>query len=188
MPKKGFTLIEMIVVSVIVGFVVISFTMMSLFFIRQVNTSRERTNMYSQLDYTLSDIRLRCISAVTTATPLQPVSNITIDHNGGIFAFNGEADIYNITPDDTTDNVDYAYEVLPVDDPANPGSLVLNTVNSSGVASSEVLIDGRYQPRLVFAHHCSGVGAGSVCDEPHFITITVSLLEPIENINIIRIQ
>jgi len=135
-------------------------------------------------------MRLRCISAVTnnsSNTFFQPGGSITVDINGNNFTFEGEADIYNITPDDSGDNAIYTYNVLPLIDPNNPGSLVLDSVNlSSGVSSSEVLIDGKYQPRLVFAHHCPA--GGGACDEPNFITVTLSLHEPIENIDVSRTE
>lgn len=183
MFKKGFTLIELIVVSAIVGFILLSFTAMAFFFSRQVNFSKERTNAWSQLEYTINDMRIRCVSAVNTTTPLDPGGNITINSTtGDSFSFEGEGDIYDITPDNLSDNVIYAYAVLPSTHPDNPESLVLNTTRAAGTTSN-ILIDGKYSPEVRIDHNCPGAGD---CDEPHFVTVTIEMLEPVGNVTISR--
>ncbi|MCF7908018.1 MAG: prepilin-type N-terminal cleavage/methylation domain-containing protein [Candidatus Omnitrophica bacterium] len=166
MNSKGFTLIEMIVVLLVISFIMITITSIAIFFTRQVNLSRERTNMWSQLEYTVSDMRTRCVSAVTTITPLSPCGSITINGTSGSnFTFNGEADIYSITPDNITDNVNYTYSIQ------NDGALILQT--TGGV--TDVLIDGKYNPELIFEHHCEVVGGVTIPDEPHFIRVNLTL-------------
>ncbi|MBN1912908.1 MAG: type II secretion system protein [Candidatus Omnitrophica bacterium] len=158
-PKKAFTLIELLVVMMLVGVLcVIIFSLGNLFF-RYINADAERYNIYSQMDYTLEDMRLRCASAVR----LDNVSAFSpsIEQTKSEFGFFGESDIYNVTADDLDDNVWYKYTT----DPLNR-DFILETIVNGSVVANEVLIEGRYQPNVEFTY--------IPMDEPNFLSVTVN--------------
>lgn len=177
MKKKSFTLIELIVAMVLVGFVVASVAAVSGFISKKVNLNSQRYNTWSQINYTLDDMRIRCSGAIDIFTPIDDSGgSIVIDQDSGLtFEFEGEIDIYKITPDDKDDNARYIYSISGQDG-INPGSLVLETV-TSGVSQANVLVDGRFKPKMVLTH---GSDAAGVFDEPNFITVTVEATTPLD--------
>lgn len=178
MHRPSFTLLEVIVVVLLIVPVIALATGMSAFFIKHVMRNMERYNVWTQVSYTLDDMRARCLSAVSTTTPLTSGGVLEISTNTGLFfEFEGEKDIYAVTPDDTGDNVIYRYAIAANGDPDTDGSLVLETSDRTvvpPVESSEVLIEGRFQPRMRCIHTCSPSG----CDEPNFITVNIEATSP----------
>ncbi|MBU1112821.1 MAG: type II secretion system GspH family protein [Candidatus Omnitrophica bacterium] len=195
MKKKAFTLIEIIVVSGLIGFIILALVAFSIFFIRQVNISTERYNAWSQINYSLDDMRIRCVGAIEIITPITASGgNITISDTT-FFTFQGEKDIYHITPDETDDNAIYTYKILPSDDPDNPGSLALeititdNTVVPAVTTSTrEILIDGRYSPSMHLEHREIGVDSlgNIIYDEPNFITANITANQVLGSLDVSR--
>ncbi|MFO8052370.1 MAG: type II secretion system protein [Candidatus Omnitrophota bacterium] len=161
--RYSFTLIELLVVIALVGFVIISVSGLSMFFIRKVNVNKERYNLWSQISYTFDDMRIRCISAVDIVTPISAGGSYNLKKDGA-FIFYAEDDIYNITPNDLTDNSWYRYLI----DNNNNLSLDKGVYSqSTGFTETnrDIVIDGKYNPNLIFRHNTG--------DEPNFVVVTI---------------
>jgi len=157
MGKKSFTLVELIVASVLLGITILGITRGSVFFIEQISANMERQSIYTQINYAIDDMKLRCMGASKPSTILS--SNGT----SPVLEFTGENDIYNITPDITTDNRCYRYFTHSAS-----GDIRLRTCTScpcNAALSEETLVDGRFTPSLSFSH----IGG----DEPNYITVTI---------------
>ena len=151
MKVKSLTLIELIVSLVLVGGVILGTTSASVFFVKKVIFTTERYNMYSQISGALEDMKMRCLSAINIDTAF--VSNGTISPE---LEFSGEVDIYQVTPDDLSDNAQYKYYV---DD---SGRLVLE---NKTVDEIETLIESKFSPQLAFSY--------TLGDAPNFITVDI---------------
>ncbi|MCF7916429.1 MAG: type II secretion system GspH family protein [Candidatus Omnitrophica bacterium] len=156
--RRSFTLVELIVIIAIAGFVIVSITGLSMFFVRKVKVNKERYNMWSQISYTFDDMRMRCISAINIITPVSSGGVHDLESDGA-FIFFAEDDIYNVSPDDLTDNVWYQYMI------DQQGNLRLEKgaySQASGFVAndSEIIVDEKYNPNLSFRHE--------VGDEPNF--------------------
>ena len=188
--RGAITLIEVIIVTLLFASIILMATTVSIFFVRQVKTNMERSNMWTQINYTLDDMRIRCISAISTTTSLASGASLLINGDTGLsFQFEGEKDIYEVTPQDTNDNVTYRYYVS---DSGNIiGSLVLETIDNTGPApqtETEVLIEARFAPELVMEHVCATGASGPVCDEPNFIMVTINTVSPDEELEITKTE
>jgi len=158
MKKRALTLVELIVASVLLGITILGITRGSVFFIEQIGANLERQHIYTQINYAIDDMKLRCMGArsITAGYTLNP---------GGTRSnldFTGERDIYNVTPDITTDDRCYRYFIH------SAGDLRLRTCAScpcNAALNEETLVDGRFSPSLSFSH--------TVGDEPNYITVTV---------------
>lgn len=156
MNRRSLTLVELIVASVLLGITILGIARGSIFFVEQVSANLERQHIYTQINYAIDDMKLRCMGARATSTPLTP---------GGTrsdLEFIGERDIYNVTPDITTDDRCYKYFV------SSAGDLKLRTCTScpcNSALSEDTLVDGRFSPSLSFKH--------AVGDEPNYITVTI---------------
>jgi hypothetical protein len=126
---------ELIIVIVIIGVVILTISGATMFFVRHIAAKTELYNIYGQINYAFDDMKLRCISAIRVAQLLSPA--IPQDS----FEFTGERNVFQITPNDLTDNAVYRYEIDLV-----TGDLVLL---KDGVLS-EVLVESRYSPQLIF--------------------------------------
>ena len=143
---------------VLLGILSLVIFSLPVFFMNYVNADLERYNIYSQINYALEDMKIRCASAIKIAQGsfFPPTGGVK-----SVFEFDGENDIYNITPEDLTDNANYKYFV---DDKRD---LVLQkTLN--GAISKEILVEGKYKPELGFEYTAG--------DEPNFLTVTIAAI------------
>jgi type II secretory pathway pseudopilin PulG len=169
MLKSSFTLLELIVATVLLGILVSSTVGVSIFFISRVATSMERANLESQINHAFEDMRLRLISARTLFSQF-----LATGETRNSIEFSGENNIFNITPEVTNDNVTYRYQV-----DVNGRLVLLRTTNPTcaGCTAIEpataVLVESRYalpasgNPVDVSFNYRAG-------DEPNFITVTIT--------------
>lgn len=143
MTERSLTLIELIVVIGLIGVVLIGIASAVAFFIVQVNANIERSNINAQINYAFEDMKIRCISAAKVG------SGSTFNSDGETkneFSFQGEKDIYNITPDNLTDNYLYTYKI-------DNGDLVLETKDLAGnPLSREILVEKEFNPTIEFIY------------------------------------
>ncbi|MFA5362522.1 MAG: type II secretion system protein [Candidatus Omnitrophota bacterium] len=151
--RKSMTLAELIVVLALMCILLLSVYSVYLIFYTSINYDTECYSISSQISYALADMRIRCLSASVIAEDSRFDS---AGESRGVFNFNGESDIYNITPDDLDNNEDYSYYVR------ENGDLILE----EGDGKTEVLVEGKYKPKVSFQY--------TKGDEPNFITVTVS--------------
>ncbi len=152
MNNRAMTLAELIVVLALMCVLLMSVYSVYLIFYSSINYDTERYTMSSQVSYALSDMKIRCLSASIIA------DDSKFDSEGESrdeFNFNGESDIYQISPDEPADNRDYSYYVR------DNGDLVLE----DGSGKTEVLVEHKYTPEVSFQY--------TKGDEPNFITVTV---------------
>ncbi|MDD2702441.1 MAG: type II secretion system protein [Candidatus Omnitrophica bacterium] len=152
MNKRAMTLAELIVVFALMCILLLSVYSVYLIFFTSINYDTERYLISGQVSYALSDMKVRCLSASVIA------GDSRFDSEGEsleVLNFNGENDIYNITPDDLSDNEDYSYYVR------ENGDLIME----EGSGKTEVLVEGKYKPEVSFQY--------TKGNEPNFITVTV---------------
>src|SRR3989338_10277586 len=157
--KQGFTLVELILAIVLCGVAMAAAMAGYNFLFVQIKSNMERGNAGLQIAYALESIRLHTLSAVK-------VENASL-FNGTklseeVFCFEGEQDIYNITPNKDSDNLGYCYYLDQSDK-----KLMLNATNAtSGAVTNETLIDGKYDPQITFSY-VSG-------NEPNVLTVAIT--------------
>ena len=160
--KSGLTLVELIIAIVLCSVAMAAAVAGYNFFFVQIKSNMERGNAGLQIAYALENIRLHTLSAVSvensslfTETPLKLSENRK-------YCFEGERDIYDITPDNYKDNLKYCYYL----DPGN-GRLMLNATNvASGVVVNETLVDGKYDPQITFSYE--------PLNEPNVLTVLIN--------------
>ena len=145
---------ELIVASVIVALLLLivgsSYTLQFNSMILDMRLS----NVRLQVDYAMENIRLHCISSPRIANGyLFPAG--TTSHKTR-FCFEGESNIYNITPDDLTDNSDYCYYITAA------GDLVLSTNETK----EEILVEKAYSPKILFSYNDG--------DEPNLLRVNAT--------------
>lgn len=153
MNNKAMSLAELIVVLALLTILILSIYSVYLIFFTSITYDVERYTISSQVSYALSDIKSRCLSA-----------SIIKDDSRFIWSgesktelnFTGEKDIYNISPDDSSDNIDYSYYVR------SNGDFVLE----DETGKTDVLVEGKYQPAVEFTY--------SEGHEPNFMTVSVT--------------
>ncbi|MGA2775244.1 MAG: hypothetical protein ABSE81_04205 [Candidatus Omnitrophota bacterium] len=158
MYKKAMTLLEIIIVLIVMSGIIFFVSASSIFFVDQTQANLERSNIYTEINYAMQDMKIRCVSAVDL-NPMFSVKNAANDPDGQdiktALIFQGEADIYNINPDDTTDKSWYKY-YLTNPDASNPPKqdLVLMTCSDSSCSTGkeEVLIDKIFNPNVSFIY------------------------------------
>jgi len=138
---------ELMVAMVLVGVVMLAVATTSIFFIRNVSGNREIHNIYSQINYAFEDLKLRTASASTIDT--------SDCFNAGevkqYLTFEGEPDIYVITPNITSNNAQYSYQLTNyVTDPNNTQNWPDFVLMKDG-AVAEVLVEGKYHPQVWFS-------------------------------------
>lgn len=145
MRKKALTLIELIL-----GLILISGTLAVVsgglvFFVNQLKVNLERSTIHTQMDYTMQDMKIRCVSALGLGSyfPLAGGEKQEL-------SFEGECDMYKVTLNDLTDNCMYKYSVDPT------YGLVLNCTNGPGGGkcnfNNEVLIETKFKPAVKFIY------------------------------------
>jgi uncharacterized protein YxeA len=147
------TLAELIVVLALICVLLLSVYSVYLIFFTSINYDTERYSISSQVSYALSDMKIRCLSASKIADDSRFSSN---GESLEVLSFNGESDIYSITPDDLSDNKDYSYYAR------ENGDLILE----EGGGKTEVLVEGKYKPEVSFQYKEG--------NEPNFIIVTIS--------------
>lgn len=159
MTKKTFTLIELVLSIILMSSVIMMVYCVYLFFAKQVPYNKERYDMLSQINYALEDMKVRCVSA--SQVDQNSLFSLAADSYSDIkynFKFFGEKDIYNITPNDTGDNVWYEYRI-------EDKNLILET-QGVPTTTKEVLVNGKYQPKVTFEWYTGY--------EPNFFTVTIT--------------
>lgn len=145
MKKGAFTLIELMVAILLLVGLLLVISESTVFMVTQIKANLEKSDILSQVNYCLEDVKLRCVSATELNNYFIPkVGNDTRKE----FIFRGESDIYTVTPDEDADNVWYRYYVR------TDNNLVLMTCTTSACDSGtqEVLIEGRYAPQISFIY------------------------------------
>lgn len=128
------------------------------FLFTQIKSNMERGNAGLQIAYAMENIRLHTLSAVR-------VENASLFNDTKIleyeFCFEGERDIYNITPNNDSDNLDYCYYL------DGQGNLMRNATNTTSlVPTNEILVDGKYNPQIVFSYVST--------NEPNVLTVLIN--------------
>jgi len=150
--QRGLTLLELLLGIILIGVIMAALTVGYLFVGRQIIEGIRLQNMHLQVNYALENIRLHCLSAIRID------DNSFFNSLGGArvdLGFQGERNIYNITPDDLTDNVHYGYFI-------GDGNLVLSTDNTK----QEILVDKQYSPTIE-VRYVRGA-------EPNFLRVTIT--------------
>ncbi len=145
---------------VLLGIVILLSSAASTFFYTQVDGAVERQNIYSEIDAAFEDMKVRCVSSILP---------YTVFASGGstqnLLRFQGETNIYAVTPDTLTDNCIYQYYVNV------SGDLVLRTdVLAGWNIREDVLVERKFRPTLQFRY--------SAGDEPNFLTVTITATTP----------
>lgn len=156
--KKSITLIELLLAVIIAVFVLASLNVFYDFFMTHVYTAIEQSDMISQMNYAVEDMRLRCKSTVDVA------SGSFFDSDGeekNSFTFLGEEDVFNVVPDDLTTKKWYRYQVDA------DGNLVLEILDdaAASVESREILVEADYHPELTFIYFQT--------DPPNFLVVRI---------------
>ena len=157
--KSGLTLVELIIAIVLCSVAMAAAMAGYNFLFMQTKGNIERGNAGLQIAYALENIRLHTLSAIRvengslfTESPLKL--------NETVFCFEGEQDIYNITPNKYSDNLEYCYYL-------DGDKLMLNATNTtSGVTTSETLVDGKYNPGITFSYVPG--------NEPNVLTVAIT--------------
>ncbi len=142
---------------ILLGIVSLVIFSIPVFFMNYINADLERYNIYSQINYALQDLKIRCASAIkiSPGSFFAPSGTVTKSE----FEFDGENDIYNITPDDLTDNAHYKYFV------DTDKELVLEKT-FNGAITRDILVEAKYNPKAEFKY--------ALGDEPNFLTVTIN--------------
>ncbi|MFA5410708.1 MAG: type II secretion system protein [Candidatus Omnitrophota bacterium] len=162
--SKGLSLVELIVAVILVGTLFITLGTGYAFIYGRITANLKLQKTLLQIDYTLENIRLHCLSASKVADGSLFPAGTTSQKSS--LQFQGESNIYNITPDDLSDNLEYTYSK------DSEGNLVLLSAAIPGVTSStitiipkEVLVDKQYAPQITF-QYTQGT-------EPNFLSVTI---------------
>lgn len=150
------SLVEFIVVLAVMSGIILFISASLIFFVNQTQANLERNNIYTELNYAVDDMKLRCVSADQVSTVF---SSSTASASGrdtkNELVFQGEQDIYTVTPDVTTDNTWYKYYLTNADTSTPPKQdLVIKTCTDSSCASGseEILIDKVFNPSVSFIY------------------------------------
>jgi hypothetical protein len=140
MRKKAMTLIELLLTLILVSGIILLVSASSIFFVNQLQANLERSNIHSQINYAMDDMKIRCVSAIS----LEPSFNFNGEEKTELI-FQGESDIYKVTLNDLTDNRWYKYYI------SNTDLVVKSCTDSScNSGSEEILIEGKFKPGVTF--------------------------------------
>jgi len=141
------TLIELIIALIIMSGVILFISFSVVFFMDQVQSNIERSNIYTQLSYTMEDMKMRCVSAIDIGSSFSAGGEEKPE-----LIFKGETDIYNVNPDNPDVNSKSWYKYY-----LNNGDMVIKTCgpmdSTCSTGSEEVLIDKIYNPTVSFAYN-----------------------------------
>ncbi|MFH0918007.1 MAG: type II secretion system protein [Candidatus Omnitrophota bacterium] len=151
MRNKAMTLVELIVTLTLVSGIILLVSAGSIFFVNQLQANLERSNLYSQMNYAMDDLRMRSVSAVA----IEPRFSFNGEKKNELI-FEGEKDIYNVTLNILTDNSWYKY-YLTNPDPDKPAKKDLVVKSCPDLADStcsfgteEILIEKKFKPEISF--------------------------------------
>ena len=174
--NKAFTMMELIIGIVLVSSIIMVVGVGFVFFKKQIDIYAERQHIYSQIAYTLEDMKLRLISATWVdddSAFAPPASEGEVQVKNELY-FRGQSDIHNVTPDDLTDDIWYKYAI-----DQSTGGLVLYTYSAGKeLQKQEVMVEGKYKPKLEFSYK-KGY-------EPNFFVVTITV--PSGQANFVDIQ
>lgn len=137
----------------------LTLTTISIFFINHTSINEDRAHIHLMINYAFEDMKLRCISARKLADSSVFASTGTSLPE---FTFEGEKDMYAITPEDNSDNIWYAYRI----DKDNNLVLEEKPTALDAATKKEILIDKKYKPAIQF-EYIPGT-------EPNFLKVTIS--------------
>jgi len=152
--KRGLTLLELMIAIVVMVFVVGAVSVSMTYVLRQVSVLAERYTMYTQVAYAVDDI------AAYTHAAARVAEGSFFSSTGGSrseFSFLGEKDIFNVTPGNLADKVNYQYYV----DTASR-----DLVRQADTGRREVLVEGKYNPSVNFEYVAG--------DEPNVMVVKVN--------------
>ncbi|HOW42934.1 MAG TPA: prepilin-type N-terminal cleavage/methylation domain-containing protein [Candidatus Omnitrophota bacterium] len=170
---KAFSLIEMLIALILLPSVAMAIYWMTMHTAHQVSLYMERFNMHTQISNTLQDISLRCTSAVeidneTSFSGYEPEEL----HN---FKFRGQGNIFNITPEENSDDIWYEYYIKCPSGQRCPdglrGALMIRNVDTG---TERVLIEGKYQADVVFRFTPAVDGSSEEPMSPNFFKVHVT--------------
>lgn len=157
--KSSLTLVELLIGIILMASAFLTLTTISIFFINHTSTNEDRAHIHLMINYAFEDIRLRCISARRLADASVFASTGTTLSE---FTFEGEKDMYTITPEDSSDNIWYTYRI------DKDNNLVLEEKANalSAATKREILIDKKYKPAIEFQYIPN--------TEPNFLKVSIS--------------
>jgi len=155
--QRGLTLMELLTSMVIAVITFSAIGYLVVFVSSQIAVFTERLAMYAQINLAMDDMRTRIPAAVKIMTPL--TSDVPSMDN---ITFEADRQIYNITPDDLTDNVNYRYLVRP------GKGFVVEAINKTtkNIESTDILIEAKYNPAANFTRNTG--------DEPNILTVILA--------------
>jgi prepilin-type N-terminal cleavage/methylation domain-containing protein len=167
--KKGITLLELILAMVLVASVLTIAFSGYLFILSNMMITNNLFNTHMQIDYALQNMELYCSSAVQ----IDPGSMFAAGISGTKteFGFTSDSDIYNVTPDISTDDARYRYFINNT--ASSQGLLFSKTVG--GNTTEETLVDSQLNPQIHF-NYTQGT-------EPNFMTVAIEAGPPTKRIS-----
>lgn len=158
---KAFTLTELLIAIIILVAAVAGIMGTSVFFLFQVKAQMERADCQAQLSLAFEDMKLHFMSAASVDTTLR-ASGQTVSS----FIVFGEKDVYKITPNITTDNVDYTYMLRSPCYAGKTGACLIRRTGTGAAAQDEILVDARFDPKAEFIYTAG--------DPPNFLTVRIT--------------
>lgn len=152
---KAFTLVEVMITVSIMAFAIFGIMNVSAFYSMQAKGMIEHSDCQSQLNFAAEDLKIHFMSASGVGAMFSPMGGTVTE-----FTAFGEKDVYTITPNDITDNVNYTYKISK--DGVNKGCLVRSTTGGG----EEILVDARFSPEIQFTY--------TQDDPPNFMTVTIT--------------
>lgn len=159
----GLTLTELIIALVLLSILIIILGTGYSFIYGRIMTNMRLQNIHLQIDYALENIRLHCISAIRIADGSLFTAGIT--NTKSAFQFQGESNIYNITPDNLTDDLNYNYRIDENGNLALSTQATTSTKSTIPIPPTEILMDKQYEPAVTFQYDKDA--------EPNFLTVTI---------------
>lgn len=154
----AFTLIEIIIAIAVMAFAVLGILHVTTFYGVQAKSLTELADCQAQLNFAAADIKLHLMSAQEVKTFFVFANSAATEATLTSFKVDGERDVYTITPQDRTNFAEYEYLI-------ENDRLVRKTI-FAGVTSTDVLVDARYQPSVVFRYERG--------DPPNFMTVHIT--------------
>ncbi len=172
---QGITLLELMIALCVVAISIFAVTQLCIFITRQIGIYSERGTMYTQLNFALEDIRLRCLSASVIEDADKFAATNPADKTS--FCFYGEPNIYKIDPQYTTaatgfNKVRYCYKN------STKGFVLESTPPGATKPTTEVLIDRDFAPDITFSR--AAVAGLDLTNSPNFMFVNATLTSKID--------
>lgn len=163
MRNRGMTLLELLIALALAGVIFLGIFHVSTIAGKQIHVYIERYNAYSQIGYALDDMALRMPSASKIKTPFTQSGALETIHT---MRFIGASDPYHVVPYEG--DTDYRYRVR--NGAGEDGALVLEVMDGSNIEKAEILVEGKFRPRVSFIRHGEQHDA-----EPDFMTVVIEV-------------